>query len=283
MGWTYGFFNDVNGDRLYNAFQISALFEGIITDGVFESVANKLAVSPNNGMSIQIDTGRGWFKRHWVNNDTPFVVTVAGSDVVLNRYCAVCIRVDDTDALRNAVPYLKYSDFATNPVKPQPTRSEFINEYVLAYIYIPAKATEIKAQNIEDTRFNTDLCGWVTGVVSQIDRNTIYTQQDALFNEWFRGLQDIIDEDVETTLVDALPKTVTITLNAGDWSNNEQSVVITGMNTTKSILVTPADGSGDKYLKAGIKCIEQSTNSIKFSCVTTPTDTITVEVLHMGV
>ena len=58
MAWTSGFFNSVNGDRLYNADQMSRIFEGLITDGVYESVANKLAVQPNSGMTIQIATGR---------------------------------------------------------------------------------------------------------------------------------------------------------------------------------------------------------------------------------
>ena len=66
MAWTSGFFNSVNGDRLYNADQMSRLFEGLITDGVYASVGNKMAVQPNSGMTIQIATGRGWFGRHWV-------------------------------------------------------------------------------------------------------------------------------------------------------------------------------------------------------------------------
>ena len=50
MAWTSGFFNSVNGDRLYNADQMSHIFEGLITDGVYESVGNKLAVQPNSGL-----------------------------------------------------------------------------------------------------------------------------------------------------------------------------------------------------------------------------------------
>lgn len=173
MAWTYGFFNSVNGDRLYNAYQLSTIFEGLITDGVYESVGNKLAVQPNNGMVIQIATGRGWFAKHWVNNDSENLLTLAGSDVLLNRYVAVCIRVDDTDAVRSAVPYLKYSEFATNPVKPTMTRTETIHEYCLAYVKIRAGVTEILASDIEDTRFNADLCGWVTGLITQVDATTL--------------------------------------------------------------------------------------------------------------
>ena len=34
MAFTCGFFNSENGDRKYNAEQMSAIFDGIIADGV---------------------------------------------------------------------------------------------------------------------------------------------------------------------------------------------------------------------------------------------------------
>ena len=185
--WTSGFFNSVNGDRLYNADQMSRIFEGLITNGVYASVGNKLAVQPNSGMTIQIATGRGWFGRHWVNNDSEYTLTVDESDVVLKRYVAVCIRVDDTDAVRDAVPYLKYGEFATNPVKPTMTRTETVKEYCLAYIYIKAGATAITASDIEDTRANESLCGWVTGLIEQLSSATLFEQFTAIFNDWFNG------------------------------------------------------------------------------------------------
>lgn len=285
--WTYGFFNSVNGDRTYNAQQMSSIFEGLITDGVYEAVGNKMAVQPNSGMVIQIATGRGFFKRHWVNNDSEYMLTLEGSDVLLNRYVAVCIRVDDNDSVRNAVPYLKYSDFATNPVKPAMTRSEKINEYCLAYVYIPAKAAVITAANIEDTRQDNELCGWVTGLINQITPDTLYTQFTAQFNEWFSGLVDIIDEDVEIKLVNALPATVTVSLPVSEWEavydGFTQTVTVNNMNATKSVIVQPNTSSVEDYAQAEIKAISQSTNSLTFKCKAMPTTDVYVDVLHMGV
>lgn len=294
MAWTYGFFNSVNGDRLYNAYQLSTIFEGLITDGVYESVGNKLAVQPNNGMIIQIATGRGWFAKHWVNNDSEHLLTLESSDVLLNRYVAVCIRVDDTDAVRNAVPYLKYSDFATNPVKPTMTRSETIHEYCLAYIKIRAGVTEILASDIEDTRFNADLCGWVTGLITQVDATTLFTQWQALFNEfmtrettdfndWFENLQIELDEETATRLTNALPTSLTVTLSASGWTNNSQTVQVINMNSTKSVIVEATEASKDAYAGAGIKCTAQATNSLTFTCETVPTQAVQVNILHMGV
>lgn len=294
MAWTYGFFNSVNGDRLYNAQQMSHIFEGLITDGVYESVGNKLAVQPNSGMVIQIATGRGWFAKHWVNNDSEYMITLDDSDVILNRYVAVCVRADDNDSVRDAVPYLKYSDFATNPVKPTMTRSESVNEYCLAYVYIRAGATEILASDIEDTRFDTDLCGWVTGLITQLDTTTLYAQWEAVFeefmtrettdfNEWFENLQIELDEETATRLTNALPTSLTVTLDADSWEDNTQSVQVINMNTTKSVIVDSTEASADDYSEYGIKCTAQATNTLTFTCDTTPTVDISVKVLHMGI
>ena len=287
MAWTSGFFNSVNGDRLYNADQMSRIFEGLITDGVYESVANKLAVQPNSGMTIQIATGRGWFGRHWVNNDSEYKLTVDQSDVILNRYVAVVIKVDDTDAVRDAVPYLKYSDYATTPVKPTMTRTETVKEYCLAYIYIKAGSTAITASDIEDTRQDTNLCGWVTGLIDQITPDTLYTQFTALFNEWFSGLQDLIDENTETMLVNALPVSVAVTLSSNSWTLDgglyKQSVTVTNMNNTKSVVIQPATESVTAFSASEIRCVGQSTNTLDFTAVSQPTEPITVNVLHMGV
>lgn len=273
--WTYGFFNSVNGDRVYNAQQMSSIFEGLITDGVYASVGNKLAVQPNNGMTIQIADGRGWFNKHWVDNDTAYLMTLEASDVTLSRYAAICIRVDDTDSVRSAEPYVKYGEYATTPVKPTMTRSNTVNEYCLAYVYIGAGATVITAANIEDTRANESLCGWVTGLIEQLNSATLFSQFTAIFNEWFENLADNINENTEAMLVAALPTSLTITLPASSWVNNSQTVTVTGMTTTKTVIVSN-DSDYD------IKCTGQGANTLTFTCDTVPVADVTINIVHMG-
>jgi len=255
--WTSGFFNSVNGDRLYNADQMSRIFEGLITDGVYASVGNKMAVQPNSGMTIQIATGRGWFGRHWVENDTELRLTVADSDVLLNRYVAVVVKVDDTDSVRDVIPYLKYSAFATAPVKPTMTRTETVKEYCLAYIYLKAGATSITAADIEDTRGNEALCGWVTGLIEQLSSATLFTQFTAIFNDWFGTLQDFINENTEAMLVNALPVSEVVTLSVAGWTAEngtyKQSVTVTNMTETKSVIVNPSAASVTAYSASEIR------------------------------
>jgi len=285
--WTSGFFNSVNGDRLYNADQMSRIFEGLITDGVYASVGNKMAVQPNSGMTIQIATGRGWFGRHWVENDTELRLTVADSDVLLNRYVAVVVKVDDTDSVRDVIPYLKYSAFATAPAKPTMTRTETVKEYCLAYIYLKAGATSITAADIEDTRGNEALCGWVTGLIEQLSSATLFSQFTAIFNDWFGTLQDFINENTEAMLVNALPVSEVVTLSAAGWTAEngtyKQSVTVTNMTETKSVLVSPSAASVTAYSASEIRCTGQGVNTLTFTAVTKPTAAISVDVLHMGV
>ena len=298
MAWTSGFFNSINGDRLYNADQISHIFEGLITDGVYESVGEKLAVQPNSGMTIQIATGRGWFDKRWVNNDSEYTMTIENSDVILKRYAAVVIKVDSTDGGRNATPYLKYGEFATSPVKPTMERTETVKEYCLAYIYIGAGVSEITASVIEDTRADESVCGWVTGLITQLTTATLFTQYDAIFkefmtkeidgfNQWFENLQVQLEGDVAANLTNALPTSLTVTLPAGSWVNSgdvyTQTAQVINMNATKSVVIQGNADTLEVYNGAGVKCVGQDTNSLTFTATSLPTGDVKVDVVHMGV
>lgn len=306
--WSYGFYNSVNGDRLYNAQQMSEMFEGLISDGVYASVGNRLAVQPNNGMTIQINTGRGYFGGHWVKNDSLYLLTLEASDVLLNRYCAVCIRTDKNESVRSSVPYLKYSAFATEPEYPEFEFTDTVKEYCLALIYIKAGATEITAADIEDTRGYKGWCGWVTGLIEQVDTDTLWeqykaqweqfmseadaendnwqTEQRAAFTEWYNGLVDLINENTETMLVNALPTSLTVTLTTTGWvAENgiyKQTVTVNNMNTTKSVVINPNSDTAMAYTLSEVKCIGQAANTLTFTAVAQPTESIKVDVLHMG-
>ena len=298
MAWTSGFFNSVNGDRLYNADQMTKMFEGLITSGVYESVGNKLAVRPNSGMIIQIDTGRGWFSNRWVNNDSAYTLTVDNSDVILNRYVAVVIKVDTNDSVRDVVPYLKYGEFATNPEKPTMERSETVNEYCLAYIYVGAGVSEITASAIEDSRADESVCGWVTGLITQLSTATLFEQYDAIlkefmtrettdFNEWFNGLQVQLNSDAATLLTNALPTNLTVTLLDDKWTLSggvyTQTAQVINMNATKSVVIQANAETQKAYSSAGIKCVAQDTNTLTFTAESLPTGDVKVDVVHMGV
>lgn len=288
MAWTSGFFHSVDGDRAYSAEQLSNMVEGLISYGVFENVLNKLAVEPNNGMTIQINSGRGYFAGKWVNNDSPYLITLEDADVTLDRYAAIGVRVNLQDNVREAVPFVKYGTASDTPVKPNPGRVALVKEYILAYVLIKAGATSITAADIEDTRMNSTLCGWVTGLINQVDTKTLWTQWQAQFGDfmtgkesefttWFNSLQDYLDENVEAnivsdlTLVKQMVKSSSGTFAGLGWDSQGdgsyiQTVSVTGVSASNHIMVTPKATYREIYNKMQCTPIEQGNGTITFKC-----------------
>ena len=82
----------------------------------------------------------------------------------------------------------------------------------------------------------------------------------------------------------ALPKptTITITLPAAGWSDNAQTVTVSGVSadeTAQMITPTPKLSSQTAYYEAGILCTGQATNSLTFTCTAAPEEDLTVYVV----
>lgn len=69
------------------------------------------------------------------------------------------------------------------------------------------------------------------------------------------------------------------TLVAADWSGNAQTITVLGVTSSNVVFVSPAPASVSDYTNAGIICTAQGTDSLSFSCVTTPTNDITLNVV----
>lgn len=198
MAVTYGFFNSVlvNGmqDRRYNADQMSTYFKGLISDGVYQNVGGGLQVKAGEGMTVQVMAGRGVFDSRWLENDSVLDIPLEPSHVTLNRYTAVVVRVDYNE--RTVSILAKDGETASTPVKPVITRSESVKEYCLAYVYVGRGVTSISQSAVTDTRPDNTLCGFVTGLVEQIQTTDLFAQYDAAFGEWFETIEDKLSGDV---------------------------------------------------------------------------------------
>lgn len=211
MAITYGFFNAIKGsdgtyDRTYNADQMSTYFEGLVSDGVYESVGDAMQVVASSGMQVQVKSGRMLINSKWVKNDAAYPIAINAAHVTLNRYTAIVVRLDLSARTISIVA--KDGDNATDPAKPTMTNSQTVKEMCLAYIYVGRGVTSISQANIEDTRPDNNVCGWVTGIVQQVDTSKLFLQwqtayeefyqqmqtwqqqQEAAFNTWFSALTD---------------------------------------------------------------------------------------------
>lgn len=78
----------------------------------------------------------------------------------------------------------------------------------------------------------------------------------------------------------------TVTLPASAWSNNAQTVTVSGVSATETaqlIQPMPAMASQSAYYGAGVLCSGQAANSLTFTCQTVPTADLTVYVVMQEV
>ena len=173
MAITYGFFNSVDGDRKYNAEQMSTYFDGLVSDGIYQSVGGKFYVSAGAGLSVSVSTGRALIECHWLKNDNVLTITLDSADVQNDRKDLIVIKLDYS-ARTMGVEYISGAESVKN--------TETVKYLVLAKITVPAGATTITQANIKDIR-GSALCPWVTGLVKQVDTSDLFSQYEKAYEE----------------------------------------------------------------------------------------------------
>ena len=200
MSVTSGFFNSVNGDRKYYASQMSAIFDGIINDGVFANIGTALTVKSNEGNTVNIGIGFAWFNSVWVRNDAILPIEMDLSEVLLDRYDAVVIDIDASDPVRDGTIKMVKGTPSSSPQKPAMAEATDHHQYPLAYILRKAGSTEIKQADITNT-VGTSECPYITGILQVQDIDNIVAQWQDQWETWFSNIQEItIDESIALTL-----------------------------------------------------------------------------------
>lgn len=192
----YGFFNSVSGDRVYNAEDMNELTKGLISEnGIFANVDDGFRVVPNSGMTIGVSSGRARVNGHWVVNDSIETLTLSPADATRNRYDAIVLRHSTTT--RDVTLTVIEGTLATAPAKPNIVRDMSTYDICLAYVYVAKGATTIVAANINDTRLDSNVCGYIVGLVNQIDTSEFFAQMEAWeeqkkaeFETWFSALTE---------------------------------------------------------------------------------------------
>ena len=199
MAVTSGFFNSLNGDRRYNAEQMSEIFNGIINDGVFSSVGTAFAVTASEGNTVTIGIGRGWFNSAWIYNDAILPLTLSNSETLLNRIDAVVIEINHSIGVRSGSIKVVNGTPATTPENPTLANIDDVHQYPLAYIYRAAGSTSIVQANITN-KVGTSDCPYVTGILEVQNIDNIVAQWQSEFDIWFANLEDSLSGDVAVKL-----------------------------------------------------------------------------------
>lgn len=229
MPITSGFFDSVENDRLYDADQMSNYFDGIVSNGVFENIGDRFLVTAGSGMNVIVGTGRAIINCRWVKNDEAVTVNLDPSNSDTNRLDAIVLRLDKTSrAITLTVK--KGTGSAGTPALPEITRNDDVYELYIASALVVAGSSYVSS--VTDLR-PSSYCGWVTGVIQQVNTADLFLQwqaayeqqfaafaafvqqKEAAFNAWFETLtqelrvdtsitkyQEIVTIDVATTRVD---------------------------------------------------------------------------------
>lgn len=260
---SYGFFNSVNGDRLYNADDISNYFLKLISNGVFATPSNAMQVQAGSGMTVGVSAGWGFINCKWLNNDSTYNLTLDAADIALNRIDRVVMRLNADSSLRNMELAIKKGTPAATPTAPTLTRiSGGAWELSLAQIYVGANVTTITQANITDERPDSSLCGWVTGLIDQIDTTNLFAQFTASFNEWFTNVKETLST---TTLIrqytshyettQASETTIPINIAVYSWTLDVLNVYVNGMKLAAGVDYTLNGSAGTITLSQALDVI----------------------------
>lgn len=75
---------------------------------------------------------------------------------------------------------------------------------------------------------------------------------------------------------------VSVSLPVASWSSDTQTVTVSGVTSTSILVVTASPTSFEQYTDFGVYASAQSTNSVTFSCVTTPTVALTANIMYIN-
>lgn len=219
MAVTSGFFNSINGDRRYDARQISRYLGSLISSGVLPDPSTNLQVMEGDGMAVQVSPGKAFLDCYWMENDSMYTVILDDADMVLDRIDAVIMRLDENDDARSIDITVKKGMPSSTPQAPGMERGDKVKEYCLAAVTVRKMKEDgtqaITQADITDTRADTDVCGWVTGLIDQVDTHTLFLQwQDAYqrfyaessaeFDAWMEEMESQLGDSVVGALMTAI-------------------------------------------------------------------------------
>lgn len=190
--------NDVNGDRLYDADDFMRFFAAFLKTGVVMSFKDGLRVrSAQNGMNIQVGGGSGVIDGGSYMNDETIAIQINVASSVQDRTDSVVLRMDKN--ARDTHLYYKPGDTTV-------VRNDIIFELQLAKITVKMNAAQITDADITDMRSDSTVCGWSTpfdninvdGIVDQY--KGIFAQADLEFQAWFQNLKNQLDDNQAANL-----------------------------------------------------------------------------------
>ena len=238
-------FNSKDHDRVYKAEDWAWYFSTFIKNGVFPNAQNNgLQVVIGEGMQVFVKAGFGFINGYAFRNEQDYAIVLETADGALNRYDRVVLRWD-LAARAMYIAVLKGSACANHTPKAI-TRSNEIYDLVLADIYIGKGVISIQTANITDQRYNSSLCGIVTGVIEQIDASVLTQQFNDFFTIYNKQVLTEYQNYLSTITVDeqdAAKKLAEFEAQLDTYKEEQQASFEDWVTTLKGILTEEAAGN----------------------------------------
>ena len=203
MAFSYGFYNYEASDvdpKLYDAEQVSQLFDGIITEGVYAHVGTCFAVyapTGNVASTVIIGSGRAWFNHTWTYNSSNYILDGAyEKPSFYNRIDAVVIDVDKSSQNRhNSFAWVK-GDEAETPTKPNIAHDSTHSQHVLAYVLrTPNDDNKITGNAITKV-VGTEETPFVTGILESLSAEDLLADLEGDFesmaDQWWNDFDSFM-------------------------------------------------------------------------------------------
>jgi hypothetical protein len=118
---------------------------------------------------------------------------------------------------------------------------------------------------------------WVTSVNGQTWAVTV---QETLVNQ--TNIKSVNGNSLLWSGNLVLHSSISITLTTAWWSSNTQTVSATGVTASNIVIVSPNPSDYSDYTDAEIYCSAQGSGTLTFTCGTTPSSNIDVNVLILS-
>lgn len=191
-----GFYNSVNHDRKYGVSDISQLFDGLISEGVYSNVGHvfNITASSTEG-DISVNTGRAWLNQTWTYNDAPVIIHLSEASTFGDRWDAVCIEVNGTNR-ENSLVVVQGTPGSGRP-DVNSGLSAAVKRWALAYIF-RAKSTGTNALTVTNADIymvvGTEETPFVTALLETVAVDSLLEKWQIAADAKIEGLDEAVRE-----------------------------------------------------------------------------------------
>ena len=206
---TSGFFDSIGDDRVYQADGFARRFRLVLTDGVLNGGDNLRVTAPGTGMLVEVGYGLGMVQGYdyYLEDDGEGRLTLEIDEAdVQPRIDRVVLRLDHSLERRAIYADVIKGMPGVYPEPPELSREGNVYEVSLAQVLVRGGTTEVSSGDITDERHVTDVCGYMSSLISvpveELHQQYVDLEDDlrGRLSQWITSLGEVLEENAATNL-----------------------------------------------------------------------------------